>query len=145
MRRLLRAGAVAALFVVTIAFAAPQRAAAAVVVDVNRSSQTMSVVVDGEPRYRWRVSTGRRGYGTPSGTYHPQSMARSWFSREYYNSPMPHAIFFHRGYAIHGTYEIARLGGPASHGCIRLDPGNAATLYGIVQREGMGSTTIVVH
>jgi len=145
MRRLLCAGAVAALFVVTIALAAPQRAAAAVVVEVNRSSQTMSVVVDGEPRYRWRVSTGRRGYGTPSGTYHPQSMARSWFSREYYNSPMPHAIFFHRGYAIHGTYEIARLGGPASHGCIRLDPGNAATLYGIVQREGMGSTTIVVH
>jgi lipoprotein-anchoring transpeptidase ErfK/SrfK len=145
MRRLLCAGVVAALFVLTIAVAAPQRAQAAVVVDVNRSSQTMSVVVDGQSRYRWRVSTGRRGFGTPGGTYHPQSMARSWFSHEYYNSPMPHSIFFHGGYAIHGTHEIARLGGPASHGCIRLDPGNAATLYGIVQREGMGSTTIVVH
>ena len=125
--------------------AASQRAHASVVVDISRGSQTMSVIVDGAPRYHWRVSTGRRGYGTPSGTYRPQSMARSWFSKEYYNSPMPHSIFFHRGYAIHGTYEIRRLGGPASHGCIRLDPGNAATLFSIVQHQGMGATTIKVH
>jgi lipoprotein-anchoring transpeptidase ErfK/SrfK len=142
MRRLLCVGAIAAL---SMMFAAPQRAAASVIVNVDRSSQTMSVVVDGQPRYHWRVSTGRRGYGTPAGTYHPQSMARSWFSRAYYNSPMPHSIFFHGGYAIHGTHEIARLGGPASHGCVRLDPGNAAILFGVVQREGMGNTTIVVH
>lgn len=143
MRRLLCAGAIAALSMMFAA--APQRAEASVVVNVDRSSQTMSIVVDGTPRYRWRVSTGRAGFGTPAGTYHPQMMARSWFSKKYYNSPMPHSIFFHGGYAIHGTHEIARLGGPASHGCVRLDPGNAATLYGLVQREGMGSTTIVVH
>jgi len=143
MRRLLCVGAIAALFMMFIA--APQRAEASVVVHVDRSSQTMSIVVDGAPRYRWRVSTGRRGFGTPGGTYHPQMMARSWFSKKYYNSPMPHSIFFHGGYAIHGTHEISRLGGPASHGCVRLDPGNAAILYGLVQREGMGSTTIVVH
>jgi lipoprotein-anchoring transpeptidase ErfK/SrfK len=105
----------------------------------------MSVEVDGVPRYNWRVSTARRGYITPPGSYHPEMMARRWFSRRYYNSPMPHSIFFYHGYAIHGTYEISRLGGPASHGCVRLDPGNAATLYGIVEREGMGRTTIVVH
>ncbi len=143
MRRLLCAGAIAALFMMF--FAAPQRAEASVVVNVDRSSQTMSVVVDGQQRYRWRVSTGRHGYGTPAGTYHPQSMARSWFSREYYNSPMPHAIFFHGGYAIHGTYEISRLGGPASHGCVRLDPDHAAILFELVEREGMSRTTIVVH
>jgi lipoprotein-anchoring transpeptidase ErfK/SrfK len=146
MRRLLitfAAGTLAALSFMIVA--ASERAAAAVVVDISRASQTMSVIVDGTPRYHWRVSTGRRGYGTPSGTYHPQSMASSWFSKEYYNSPMPHSIFFHRGYAIHGTYEIHRLGGPASHGCVRLDPGNAATLFGIVQHQGMGATTIRVH
>ncbi len=64
---------------------------------------------------------------------------------EYYNSPMPHSIFFYGGFAIHGTYEIARLGGPASHGCVRFDPQNAATLFGIVEREGMGRTTIVIR
>ena len=68
----------------------------------------MSVSVDGVPRYRFAVSTGRAGYGTPSGTYRPQRLAASWFSKLYYNSPMPHSIFFHGGYAIHGSYEINR-------------------------------------
>jgi lipoprotein-anchoring transpeptidase ErfK/SrfK len=71
--------------------------------------------------------------------------ARRWFSKKYYNSTMPHSIFFYGGFAIHGTYEIARLGGPASHGCVRLDPQNAATLFGLVEREGMGRTTIVIR
>jgi lipoprotein-anchoring transpeptidase ErfK/SrfK len=128
-----------------IALSAGDRAAASIVVHIDRSWQKMEVVVDGEPRYLWRVSTARRGYITPPGTYHPEMMAVRWFSRRYYNSPMPHAIFFHGGYAIHGTYDIAQLGGPASHGCVRLDPQNAATLFGLVEREGMGSTTIVVH
>ena len=115
-----------------------------VVISVNKSTQQMSVVVDGMPRYRFTVSTGRAGYVTPNGTYHPQRLAASWFSKLYYNSPMPHSIFFHGGYAIHGSYEINRLGGPASHGCIRLHPTNAATLFELVKSEGMGATTIVV-
>jgi L,D-transpeptidase catalytic domain len=98
-----------------------------------------------QPRYNWRVSTARHGYITPPGTYRPQMMARRWFSRLYYNSPMPYSIFFHGGYAIHGTYEISRLGGPASHGCVRLDPDHAAILFELVEREGMSRTTIVVH
>ena len=125
--------------------AATERAAAAIVVDVDRSSQKMFVTVDGEPRYTWRVSTARRGYITPPGTYHPEMLARRWFSSKYDNSPMPHSIFFHRGYAIHGTYEISGLGRPVSHGCVRLDPGNAAILFGLVEREGSRNTTIVVH
>jgi lipoprotein-anchoring transpeptidase ErfK/SrfK len=128
-----------------IALFAGDRAEASIIVHVDRSQQQMEVVVDGEERYLWRVSTARRGYITPPGTYHPQMLARHWYSRKYYNSPMPHAIFFDGGYAIHGTYEIAQLGGPASHGCVRLDPGNAATLFDLVQREGMSNTTIVVH
>jgi hypothetical protein len=57
---------------------------------------------------------------------------------------MPHSIFFQGGYAIHGSYEINRLGGPASHGCIRLHPANAAALFELVKSEGTGATTIVV-
>jgi lipoprotein-anchoring transpeptidase ErfK/SrfK len=116
---------------------------ASVVIQVDKSSQQMSVSVDGVPRYRWPVSTARAGYTTPNGTYRPERLARTWFSRLYYNSPMPHSIFFYGGYAIHGSYEISRLGGPASHGCIRLHPSNAATLFALVSRE-VGSTTIVV-
>ena len=115
-----------------------------VLVLVDKSTQQMSVSVDGVPRYWFAVSTGRAGYGTPNGTYHPQRLETSWFSKLYYNSPMPHSIFFHGGYAIHGSYEINRLGGPASHGCIRLHPANAATLFAWVKSEGMAATTIVV-
>jgi L,D-transpeptidase catalytic domain len=127
----------------SVVTAAPS-AFAEVLISVNKSTQQMSVSVDGVPRYRFTVSTGRAGYGTPNGTYHPQHLAASWFSKLYYNSPMPHSIFFHGGYAIHGSYEISRLGGPASHGCIRLHPANAASLFALVKSEGMAATTIVV-
>jgi lipoprotein-anchoring transpeptidase ErfK/SrfK len=128
-----------------IVLAASEPAAATVVVHVDRSRQRMEVIVDGAPRFSWRVSTARRGYITPPGTYHPQRLAVHWYSRKYDNAPMPHSIFFHGGYAIHGTYEISGLGRPVSHGCVRLDPGNAAILFGLVERQGSGNTTIVVH
>jgi lipoprotein-anchoring transpeptidase ErfK/SrfK len=142
MRRLLCAGATAALFVL---LSAAHHANAAVVVQINRATQTMEVIVDGMPRYEWAVSTGRRSLPTPGGVYHPQRLAASWFSRKYDNSPMPHSIFFRGGIAIHGTYETAYLGRPVSHGCVRLQPENASVLYGLVQQEGLGATTIVVH
>jgi lipoprotein-anchoring transpeptidase ErfK/SrfK len=125
--------------------ALPTGADAAIVVQIDRAGQRMAVIVNGAPRYNWRVSTARRGYITPPGTYHPEMLARRWFSRKYYNSPMPHSIFFYGGFAIHGSYEISHLGRPASHGCVRLDPSNAAILFGLVQREGTAATTIVIQ
>ena len=136
--RLALAAAFVLLFVVAPAHAG-------VVVQINKSSQRMSVSVDGSPRYAWPVSTGRSGYGTPSGTFRPQMMARRWYSRKYYNSPMPHSIFFYYGYAIHGTTDLRRLGGPASHGCVRLHPSHAATLYALVERNGRGNTRIEIY
>lgn len=135
--------AVAAAFLLSSLSSAP--ASADVVVQIDKSSQRMSVSVNGQPRYTWPVSTGRSGYGTPSGVFHPQMMARRWFSRKYYNSPMPHSIFFYHGFAIHGTTELRRLGGPASHGCVRLHPSNAATLYALVERNGRGNTRIEIY
>jgi lipoprotein-anchoring transpeptidase ErfK/SrfK len=117
---------------------------AGVVVQIDKSSQRMAVSVDGMTRYSWPVSTGRSGYGTPSGVFHPQLMARRWFSRRYYNSPMPHSIFFYGGFAIHGTYELSRLGGPASHGCVRLHPSHAAALFALVARNGPRNTRIEI-
>ncbi len=134
--------AFAAAIVISGSALAP--AHADLVVHIDKSSQRMAVSVDGMRRYNWPVSTGRSGYGTPSGVFHPQMMARRWFSRRYYNSPMPHAIFFYYGFAIHGTYELSRLGGPASHGCVRLHPSHAAALFALVQRNGPGNTQIVI-
>jgi lipoprotein-anchoring transpeptidase ErfK/SrfK len=116
-----------------------------VLVHIDKSAQHMFVSVDGQPAYLWRVSTGRGGFGTPTGRFRPQWMARSWFSTRYYGSPMPHAIFFHKGYAIHGTNYISRLGGPASHGCVRLHPSHAAALFWLIERDGRGNTRIVIN
>jgi len=134
--------AFAAAIAASILALSPARAD--VVVHIDKSSQRMAVSVDGARRYNWPVSTGRRGYGTPSGVFRPQMLARRWYSKKYYNSPMPHSIFFHGGFAIHGTYELTRLGGPASHGCVRLHPSHAAMLYGLVERNGRGGTRIEI-
>ena len=83
-------------------------------------------------------------YGTPNGIFRPLRLERRWFSRRYYNSPMPYSVFFHKGYAIHGTTEIHRLGGPASHGCVRLHPRNAATLFALVREFGPRRTRIEI-
>jgi lipoprotein-anchoring transpeptidase ErfK/SrfK len=139
--RLARLVSAAAIVIAGLAWS-PARAD--VVVQIDKSSQRMAVSVDGAMRYNWPVSTGRSGYGTPSGTFHPQLMARRWFLRKYYNSPMPHAIFFYDGFAIHGTYELTRLGGPASHGCVRLHPSHAATLFAPVERNGPHYTRIEI-
>jgi len=138
------AAALLAAMLVSFALAGPASAAAAVVARIDLSRQTMTVSVNGMPHYSWPVSTARRGYVTPTGAYRPQRMYRSYFSRKYYNSPMPYSIFFNGGYAIHGSYEVSRLGAPASHGCVRLHPSNAATLYSLVQTYGAGNTLILV-
>lgn len=115
-----------------------------VVIDVDKSQQRMLVSVDGRPTYAFDVSTGRDNFSTPNGVYAPQHLARSWFSSKYYNSPMPNSIFFHKGYAIHGSNEISKLGGPASHGCVRLHPQHAAMLFDLVQAAGPKRTSIVI-
>ena len=133
--------------VITVAFTATIAASAAEAnldLYIDKSSQNISVVQNGSLLYVWPVSTGGDAFSTPNGVYTPERLERSWFSKAYYSSPMPHAIFFHNGYAIHGSYDIARLGGPASHGCVRLHPQNAAMLFAMVEQEGPANTRIVI-
>ena len=118
--------------------------AAQVVARINLSSQQMTVYVDGRPRYDWDVSTARKGYRTPVGTYRPTRMHKMWHSRKYDMAPMPNSVFFHGGYAIHGTPHVRALGRPASHGCIRLAPANARTLYQLISQRGMKNARVVI-
>ena len=111
---------------------------------VDKATQRMLVIQDGYIRYMWPVSTGRDSMQTPNGIYAPQRLERNWFSTAYSDSPMPFSIFFHNGYAIHGSYAIDRLGGPASHGCVRLHPHHAAILFDLVQQEGPANTSIEI-
>ena len=120
-------------------------AGSSILVTIDKATQKMTVLVDGVQKYDWPVSTGRRGYSTPSGTYTATSMNEIWHSKEWDNAPMPHAVFFMKdGHAIHGSYDVKHLGKPASHGCVRLSPQNAAILYDLVRANGLSNTQVVL-
>jgi len=116
-----------------------------VLVNIDKTNQQMTVSLNGVETYRWRVSTGRAGYSTPSGTYTATSMNKIWYSKQWENAPMPHSIFFMKdGHAIHGSFDVKNLGNPVSHGCVRISPQNAATLYKLVKENGLENTQVVV-
>jgi hypothetical protein len=126
-----------------IVLAAP--AVAEVSIMVDKTTQRMTVSVNGQQRYAWPVSTGTVDYSTPAGTFTPSRLARVHYSREWDNAPMPHAIFFtDAGHAIHGSRATNHLGTPASHGCVRLAPRHASLLFDLVTVEGPENTRVEI-
>jgi lipoprotein-anchoring transpeptidase ErfK/SrfK len=125
--------------------AAPDQPKSTVLIDIDKTTQEMTVFVDGVQQYTWPVSTGMRGYSTPSGTYIASSMNEIWYSKQWDNAPMPHAIFFTKqGHAIHGTLDEKHLGNAASHGCVRISRANAKTLFTLVKATGLENTQVVL-
>ena len=93
-------------------------AAANILIEIDKSAQRMTVSQDGAQLYAWPVSTGQRGYDTPSGDFKPFRMEKDHFSREWDDAPMPHSIFFttarprhprHRAHPQHRPAGVARL------------------------------------
>jgi hypothetical protein len=120
-------------------------ARAELLIEIDKTTQRMNVSRDGVPLHVWPVSTGRSGHDTPSGRYTPFRMEKDHFSREWDDAPMPHSIFFtKRGHAIHGSYDVRKLGNAASAGCVRLEPKNAATLFQMVKVEGMNNVKVEI-
>jgi hypothetical protein len=126
-------------------FFATSAAQANVAITVDKDNQQMTVAIDGVARYHWPVSTGIPSYETPNGSFRTFRMEEDHYSKEFDDAPMPHSIFFTKiGHAIHGTDSESRLGTPASHGCVRLSRANAATLYALVQEQGVLNTTVTL-
>ena len=123
----------------------PFSAQAGIVITIDKATQRMTVDIDGATRWIWPVSTGRRGYDTPAGSFRPFRLEEDHYSKEWDEAPMPYSIFFTGdGHAIHGSYETRRLGRPASHGCVRLAPKNAERLFTLVKRAGLANIRVVV-
>jgi lipoprotein-anchoring transpeptidase ErfK/SrfK len=122
-----------------------KKTGSAVLVNIDKTSQRMTVFLDGVETYDWPVSTGKAGYSTPSGTYVATSMNEIWYSKQWDNAPMPHSIFFMKdGHAIHGSNEVKNLGKAVSHGCVRISPENAITLYSLLEKNGLENTQVVL-
>jgi L,D-transpeptidase catalytic domain len=141
IRRLISLAAAAALAVPICGEAAQ----AHLLIEIDKTTQRMTVSVDGRQDYKWTVATGGIDYDTPNGVFKPFRMDINHHSEEWDNAPMPYSIFFtNTGNAIHGTYERRSLGHPVSHGCVRLSVANAATLWGLVKQQKMANTTVVI-
>jgi lipoprotein-anchoring transpeptidase ErfK/SrfK len=112
-------------------------------ISIDISAQSMSIYSRGERQGSYKVSTGKPGHATPRGSWRVQRMARVHWSRQF-KAPLPHAIFFVGGVAIHATKGVHKLGTRASHGCVRLSPGDAARVYSLVARHGMKNTLVTV-
>jgi len=135
---------VASLAPATITENATEAPAPQVIARIDLSEQTMHIYVGEKLEYVFKVSTGRKGYGTPTGRWNAAWLSPKHRSKKYNNAPMPWSVFFTGGYAVHGTTDIKRLGRPASHGCVRLHPDNAKTFYQLVQKSGKENTLIAI-
>lgn len=136
----------ASLLATGMALPLASAASAAIFISVDKSTQHMLVSVDGVTRYDWPVSTGRAGYDTPSGVFKIKWMDADHHSKEYEEAYMPDSMFFDlNGHAIHGFSDVPHLGMAVSHGCVRLSPANAATLFALVKEQGMANTTVEIN
>ena len=111
---------------------------------VDKSDQKLHLYENGLKKHSWEVSTARKGKVTPTGTWNAQWLSKHHKSSIYNNAPMPYSIFYNGNFAIHGTDQIGRLGTPASSGCVRLHPENAAVLYAMVEQVGKSNFAVRV-
>lgn len=79
---------------------------------------------------------GIPGKYTPRGYYKVHNMDRNAYSAKF-KSPMPCSFFFITGkYAVHGTTHVDHLGGPASNGCVRVDPQVICPIFDEITARG---------
>lgn len=106
-------------------------------IEVSIEKQRLTAWRDGKVVYRFVISTGREGYETPPGHYKILEKYENRWSRKW-SVWMPYAMRWYQGYFIHqlphkdgSRYNIgaSKLGTPDSHGCVRVDVGDAERLF----------------
>lgn len=123
-------------------------------VDIDKSTQTARLYLDGRYVDQYLVSTGRSGYETPNfnkrfdGRIYERYDSSKYPGGDYMGlGNMPYAMFISGGIALHGTPEgnWRRLGRPASHGCIRMHPDHARYINGLLRQIGVKNSWVTVH
>jgi hypothetical protein len=123
-------------------------------VDIDKSTQTLRLYLDGRLTDQWLVSTGRPGFGTPDfnkrfdGRIYQRYDSSKYPGGDYMGlGNMPYAMFISGGIALHGTPKgnWRNLGHPASHGCIRILPDNARYLNGLLRQVGVRNSWVTVR
>ena len=116
-------------------------------IDVNLSTQMLAAYEGSRRVYSTRISSGTTKYPTVTGTFYiyaklVSQRIRGGTGRDRYDLPgVPHVMYFHKGYAIHGTYWHNNFGRPMSHGCVNASRQAAAWLY----KWAHNGTRVTVH
>lgn len=95
-------------------------------IEVSLSRQVAMLVRDGRVTRTVAVSSGRRGFRTPRGSFSIYRRSEMEWSEDY-DVWLPWAAFFVRGIAFHSYREVPPY--PASHGCVRVPPPFAREVY----------------
>jgi len=103
---------------------------------VDISQQSMRVYQGNRRIYHWRVSTGRRGFGTPRGNFRPKFIRKRYRSDVCHGQFMMNAIVLNNKLAIYGSNSTWKLGQNVSYGCVRISKDNSKKLYKLVQSYG---------
>jgi lipoprotein-anchoring transpeptidase ErfK/SrfK len=107
------------------------------VIDISIRNQRVTAWHDGKVVMQFLISTGRPGYATPRGHYRVIFKSKRVFSYDW-GVWMPYAMNWYGNYFIHQlphypgstTYiGASQLGSPASHGCVRVNLGDAERLF----------------
>ncbi len=101
---------------------------------VDKSSQTLRWVVDGDVVATYDVRFGSQELPTREGSFSVFSKSPDHVS-SLYDTPMPFAMFFSGGQAVHYSPDFAANGyAGASHGCVNVrDYNGIVWLFGQVQ------------
>ncbi|MFB6277203.1 MAG: L,D-transpeptidase family protein [Halothece sp.] len=111
--------------------------------EVDLSEQTLTAWQGGTKNYTTIVSTGKPDTPTHTGIFTIQrKLPQDRMRGEDYNLPnVPHVMYYHRGYAIHGAYWHHQFGTPVSHGCVNLPLPAAEEIYEWIPMK----TPVVIH
>ncbi|MET9954593.1 L,D-transpeptidase family protein [Streptomyces sp. NPDC006339] len=97
---------------------------------ISKESRTLAWMIDGKVVSSFDVRFGSENTPTREGEFKVEWKARDWTST-IYHTPMPYAMFFSRGQAVHYSSDFAARGyNGASHGCVNVrDKGKLAVLF----------------
>jgi hypothetical protein len=105
---------------------------------ISLAQQHATLYESGAATLQTRVSTGRKGFRTPAGEYVITDKRLVWESTIYDGAKMP--FFMRLSGGDFGLHQGVVPRGAASHGCIRLPPASARTLY---QRMRVGDPVTI--